>query len=373
MQVYNVTYNSTKLPSLSKERILVIDLGNYLTKAGFASEGYPKLVFPSVVAYDSDQSRFLVGEEAVKNTSSKVEKKYPIIHNLVWDWIAIKEIFKYIFDKLNIDIKYISVLIGEPTKNAPENRKKLIKILFEELQVPKLLIIKQSEMILHTMWSKTGLVLDIGHSTGYCVPYYQGFEITPAIRKFNIQGSWVLDQVKFLITLNQQSPLDIYTLGKKLEEVFYIANNFDLEIQYHERGLAIEDLQRTFKLSDTINIIVGEERFKIQEIIFQHKLYSYDSPNLVDIILESLMECSLDIRRSIIENIIVSGGTTKLSGFDLRLKRELSLKFPPDYLIRINAHPKREWTSFLAGNALIDKELLERFWHKSMESALLQS
>ena len=365
--------NPTEMTSLSNEQILVIDHGSYMTKAGFASEGYPKLIFPSVVAYSPELTRPFIGEEAISYNANNAEKKFPVVHNTVWDWLAMKEIFKYVYQKLHIDPKTTPVLIGEPTQNVPENRKNVIKYFFEELQVPKLLILKQSEMILHTMWSKTGLVLEIGHSTGYCVPYYEGFEITPAIRKFTIQGSWVLDQINRLIETKRQNPLDIYSLGRKLEDIFYIANNYDLEIQYHERGLAIEDLQRPFNLDSTTHIMLGVERFKIPELIFQPKLYGYNSPNLVDIILESIMECSLDIRKSITENIIVSGGTTKLSGFDLRLKRELSQEFPSDYLIKINAHPKREWTSFLAGNALMDKGLLDRFWHKSMESALLKS
>jgi actin-related protein len=53
----------------NNERILIIDVGNYSIKAGFAGDGFPKLILPSLVKKDLERNITLVGNSAIEKKS----------------------------------------------------------------------------------------------------------------------------------------------------------------------------------------------------------------------------------------------------------------------------------------------------------------
>jgi actin-related protein len=362
--------SSSKYNKGSQEKALIIDSGTFAIKAGFAGDGYPKLVFPSIIVKDTVTHSYLVGKDVFNTTSVTNEKIYPFPYEKDWNFADVHRIITYIYQELHVDPKITPVLFGEPTFNSAHNHDKLIELFFKEFQVPKLLIAKQSELILHAMFQRTGLVIDLGYATGYCVPYYEGFEITPAIRKFKITGKVILEKIQELISKSGTEVINDYDLSKKIDTLFYVANNFDIESQFFARGLSPADLIKPFSLAPDKTINIGEERFKIPELLFQPNLFNYTEQSLTTTVLQVLEACPLDVRKGICKNIILSGGLAKIPGLELRLKSELSKKLPADILIRINTHPKREWTSWIGGDSLITKGLAEQFWHNTKESAM---
>jgi actin-related protein len=346
----------------NNERILIIDVGNYSIKAGFAGDGFPKLILPSLVKKDLERNITLVGNSLVKDILS-ISSEW--IFQGEWDFEKLKAIFKHIFTKLKVEPSSTSILFAEPTANTDSNREKIKNILFDIFKVPKLLISKQSELILHAMWQRAGLVIDLGHSSTVCVPYYEGFEISPGIRRTNIAGNTIMESINDYIKATGNISANIYDLPKRMEGLFYIANNFDLEMKFHERGLSSKDLAKKMEIFDNKEIEIAEERFQIPEILFQPELKGINHPSLIDIVKESINSCPIDVRKELTKNIIIAGGTAKLPGLELRLKSEVTNNFPVDYFVRIISHPKREWTAWIGGDTLVTKNIpLEQFWSK---------
>ena len=341
-----------------------------MTKVGFAGDGYPKLVFPSVVSTDSSTGQTLVGENVPTHQLPNDAIRNPFTHDSAWNFDDIKAIIHHLYNHLRIDPKNTPVLFSEPTMNHKENREQVLHFFFNELGIPRLLVSRQSELVLHAFWQRTGLVVELGHSASYCVPYFEGFIISPAIKKVGVTGKMILEAINNSIATKGHQIIDIYELPKYLSDIFYIANNFNLEVQFHERGLSIKDLTKNFKLTEGKEVPFAEERFKIPEILFQPKLYGLSVPSLTETIIQVLQACPVDVRKGVCRNLILSGGFAKMPGLDLRLKRELTEKLPPEYLIRINSHPRREWTTWIGADSLITKGLPEQFWHKSVESGM---
>lgn len=344
------------------EKILIIDVGNYSIKAGLAGDGFPKLILPSLVKKDLDRNITIIGKTTA-NEKDSIPSEW--IFQGEWDDNKVEAIFNYIFSKLKVEPSLTSILFAEPAINSERNREKIKKILFETFRVPQLLISKQSELILHAMWQRAGLVVDLGHSSSVCVPYYEGFEITPGIRKTKVAGNVIMESINEYIRTTGNSFVNIYDLPKKMEGLFYIANNFDLEMKFHERGLSSKDLAKKMEILGNKEIEIAEERFQIPEILFQPKMRKIKEPSLIDIVKESINSCPIDIRKELTKNIIIAGGTSKLPGLELRLKSEVTNHFPVDYFVRIISHPKREWTAWIGGDTLVTKNIpLEQFWSK---------
>ncbi|OLS22914.1 MAG: Bacterial actin-related protein [Candidatus Heimdallarchaeota archaeon LC_3] len=346
---------------IDKRHILIIDVGNYNIKTGFAGDGYPKLVFPSLILKNNTTGNELVGKSAIPFLDFSSQNW---IFQDQWSEKNLEILFTHIFNNLKVNPSDLSILFAEPSDNSNENREKVKKILFEQFKVAGLLISKQSELILHAMWQRTGLVVDMGHSLSTCIPYFEGFEVEPAIKRTRIAGHILTHVLNNHISSTGYHPVNIYDLPKRMEGIFYIANNYDLEIKFHERGLASKDLAKPMLLNDeeqTLNI--AEERFRIPEILFQPEIHGFNEPSIFDIVKESITSCPMDIRKPLTKNIIIAGGVAKLPGLELRLKSELTKYFPVDYFIRITSHPKREWTAWIGADSLVTKNIpLERFW-----------
>ena len=210
----------------NSNRILIIDAGNYSIKAGFAGDGFPKLIFPSIISKDPNNGSIVVGK--VLDKEHDFSSKNWIFKD-EWDEKTLEIVFDHIFNSLKVDSSSISVLFAEPSINSLENKEKIKKVLFDKFNVSKLLVSKQSELIIHAMWQRAGLVIDLGHSSTTCIPYFEGFEITPAVKKTKIAGITLLKYINDYITSNGNQKENIYDLSKRMEGIFYIANNFNLE------------------------------------------------------------------------------------------------------------------------------------------------
>ena len=73
----------------------------------------------------------------------------------------------------------------------------------------------------------------------------------------------------------------------------------------------------------TQHISLDKERFQIPEILFAPQDIGLSQKGITGAILESLKFADQSIRHNFLENIVISGGNTRFSGFNARLYEEL--------------------------------------------------
>ena len=132
-------------------------------------------------------------------------------------------------------------------------------------------------------------------------------------------------------------------------------------------GMGPEDVVRTqpgrpFEMPDGWNQVYGPERLRVVEGMFDAKMAYTDADNpapppsqtLPALIQASVAAMDVDIRPHLLNNVVVTGGTSILQGFTDRLNHELAAMYPGPRL-RITAPgntAERRFASWIGGSIL---------------------
>ena len=99
-------------------------------------------------------------------------------------------------------------------------------------------------------------------------------------------------------------------------------------------------------------IQLGPERFRAPEILFDPELIGLEYPGLHQIIVDAINRTDMDLRKSLFQNIILSGGATLTKGFGDRLLHDVQKLAPKDTRIKIFAPPERKYSTWIGGSIL---------------------
>merc|ERR1711908_182663 len=83
--------------------------------------------------------------------------------------------------------------------------------------------------------------------------------------------------------------------------------------------------------------------------------------------LETINKCDVDIRRSLFNAIVLSGGTTMFSGIAERLTRELEAMVPGTVNVNVVARPDRKYSVWLGGSVMAALETFNSMWVSAAE------
>jgi actin-related protein len=75
------------------------------------------------------------------------------------------------------------------------------------------------------------------------------------------------------------------------------------------------DKANAYELPDDSVVLVGSERFRCPEVIFQSSFTGKEASGVHDIYFRSVMKCDVDIRKDLYSSNVLSGGTAMFSGF----------------------------------------------------------
>ncbi|CAI2372322.1 unnamed protein product [Moneuplotes crassus] len=351
---------------------VIIDNGTGMSKAGFAGDDAPRSVFPTLVGkckmpslmVSLEQKDVYVGEDAqikrgVLNTSSPIEAGF------VKDWEDMEKVWKHtIYDELRVTPEEHPMLLSEAPQNPDENREKMTEMMFEVFNVPCLYVQQQSVLALYASGKTTGLVLDSGEGITNSVAIYEGFAIPHAIHRIPLAGKDITEYLRGLLKERGYSfttPAEIEIVRDIKERLcFAVEQDFD---KHMSESIDNVQMEKSYELPDQRNIVVGNERFRCPEILFQPDhagfkdiegihLYSY----------YSIMKCDADIRKGLFSNIVLAGGSTLFDGVNERLKYEIQQLASSNNRIEVTYPPERKYSVWLGGSILGALSTFQSMW-----------
>ena len=78
--------------------------------------------------------------------------------------------------------------------------------------------------------------------------------------------------------------------------------------------------------------------------------------------MHSVTESDIDVRKALLANLILSGGTTMYEGLPSRLKAEVTNKAPAGAEVKVIAQPDRKFAVWLGGSTLASLSTFASSW-----------
>lgn len=365
---------------------IVIDNGSGTIRAGFAGEEIPSCYFPSFVGRPKHprvmagglEGDSFIGQRA-QDLRGLLKIRYPLEHGVVTNWEDMESIWHHVYEsELKTLPEEHPVLLTEPPLNPRANRDIAAQLMFEAFNVPALYMSIQAVLSLYASGRTTGVVLDSGDGVSHAVPVFEGFAIPNSIRRIDVAGRDVTEQMQLLLrkaghVLHTSAEKEVVRMIK--EKVCYVSldpkreekewmNSYHKSdakaVDYalpdgHKIKVCLDQMQlpseaRTHQSLSTVQI--GQERYRAPEILFDPELIGLEYPGVHQIVQDAITRTDLDLRKSLYLNIVLSGGSTLCKNFPDRLMREIKRLAVEDMKIRISAPAERKYTTWIGGSIL---------------------
>ncbi|KAI7906029.1 actin family [Cokeromyces recurvatus] len=308
---------------------LVFDMGSSMTRAGYAGEDTPRVMFPTSVGYidikqeehstvqptdedsvmtDADkpslptnERKYFIGDNKINVFRSQMEIKNPLKDGIVEDWEAVEQIWDFTFNNmLRIKPEEHPLLCTEPAWNTKENREKTIEIAFEKFQFPAFYLAVDAVLTAFSVGRATALVLDSGGEVTSTVPVYDGFVLKKGVLHQPIAGNTLTEMIKTQLKNDLNYTITPrYKIAKMKKQTLEAGEQPEFELreleglndsfneyqinrvinEYKETVCQVSEVQydevllssrpkKSFGFPDGFNYSFGLERYKVPELLF---------------------------------------------------------------------------------------------------------
>lgn len=106
---------------------------------------------------------------------------------------------------------------------------------------------------------------------------------------------------------------------------------------------------------------------QVPEFLFKPELNGKSCDSIHGLSWKSIAASDVDVRRDLLKNMILSGGTTMYEGIGDRLKTEVASLAPPGSEIRIVATPDRKYAVWKGASTLASLSTFAASWISKSE------
>lgn len=254
------------------------------------------------------------------------------------------------------------VLLTEAPLNPKTNREQMAKIMFEEYDVPAMYIQIQAVLSLYAAGRTTGIVVDSGDGVTHTVPIFEGYQIPHAIDKIMLAGRDITTWMQKILkddNYNFDTSAERETVRSMKEKMCYVSENYEDELKKAGPG---SELEKSYTLPDGNVCTFSIQRFKTPEYLFDPSLNGKELRGVHKLTFDSIMNCDLDVRKDLYNNIILSGGTTMFEGFGERLYKEIKELCPATMKVKVIANPDRKFMVWKGGSTLSTLSTFGSMW-----------
>uniref|UniRef100_A0A6B2L8E9 Actin n=1 Tax=Arcella intermedia TaxID=1963864 RepID=A0A6B2L8E9_9EUKA len=257
-----------------------------------------------------------------------------------------------------------SILLTETLSNPKANKDKMTQIMFETYGFSATYIANQSLLSLFASGRNTGTVIEVGGGVGLCVAFQEGNVLSQSATHLDYSGS---DLTSYMTKLLAERSYAFVT-GAEREIVRDIKEKLctvalDYEVALHT---AAHSPEKSYKLPDGQEIFVREEVLKCPEALFRPQWLEKKSKGIHESAYEAVMKCEVGIRKDLLGNVVVSGGSTMFTGMGERIHKELERLAPSTFKIKVITPPEK-YTCWLGGSILASLGAFQCKWITKQE------
>eukprot|EP01133_Synstelium_polycarpum_P022704 gene22704-27230_t len=253
----------------------------------------------------------------------------PMDRGVITNFKEIETIWNSVFEKLKVDPKENHVIISDGPLNTKRHREKIAETMFETFGVSGLYIENKSHLALYASGRRTGLVVDSGEGTTTVVPIVMDHIVQQSCISMDVGGSHLTEYLAELL-----APVHQFSTPSELECVRRIKElHASVPLEYPETTK-----HHIYRMPDGQVLNLSDEPSNCTQILFEPSIIGQSGQGLHRNIQSSIINIDKqDIRQQLFANIVLTGGTSKIPGFQERLLKELESLVPQHPKIHIYA------------------------------------
>ncbi|KAJ1722668.1 Actin- protein 6 [Coemansia erecta] len=196
------------------------------------------------------------------------------------------------------------------------------------------------------------VVVDIGHTCTYVVPYHQGQMIPQCVRRVDVGGRMLTSYLKETVSFRYWDMMDeTYIINAVKEKCCFVSQDFYRDLEIARKGrqsmLGVDYVLPDFtnskkgfirgqepdvesRMSDIQILPLCNERFAVPEALFHPMDVGLDQGGIHLAVVQAIMACEERLRPVMFSNIILVGGSSQLPGLQERLQTEIQALAPAD-------------------------------------------
>eukprot|EP01029_Cantina_marsupialis_P028907 TRINITY_DN778161_c0_g1_i1.p1 TRINITY_DN778161_c0_g1~~TRINITY_DN778161_c0_g1_i1.p1 ORF type:complete len:407 (-),score=92.11 TRINITY_DN778161_c0_g1_i1:124-1311(-) len=368
---------------------IVVDIGAQNARFGFGGEDIPKHCFSSTAGHLVDvdgQRNICVGDSAIHIARENLELQPCLRDGNITDFEAFQNIHSYGFDQMRVNPKNHPVLCTEAFDLPKASREKYLEMMFETTEAPAVYLAKTAMLSAFSTGKSTALVCEMGAGGSTVVPVHEGHVLLKASKRHKYGGNAMANELMRTIekenTIHPRHAIqrNILKSGRVSTSVDDYDAKYTKSFNNFMKLEIIEDIQHTFcsvskeplegqvyaepesfELPDGTTLRVNAERFTVPEQLFSSQNGNVSFAKMAH---SAIADCNPDIRKDICNQVIVTGGISKMEGLEERLHQDLSDMLPLSMKVRmIQAGPlERQFSSWIGGSILSSLGTFQQLW-----------
>lgn len=226
------------------------------------------------------------------------------------------------FKHLLVNPKERKVVMVESVLCPTEIREVFAKVLFRHFEISSILFVASHLVTLSTLAIDSAVVVDIGHKEAIILPVYSGVQVLHAWQAQPLAAEAVHAEIKRQLLedgISNELLTDDVIEEIKVRTCFVTTYERSQKYKNNEEVTPPPDVSYPIQGKQTIQIS-GKLRETALEVLFPE---DNDHLGLPYIILDAVLACPIDMRKILLENVVLIGGTAMVQGLKARLKDEL--------------------------------------------------
>ncbi|KAI8080074.1 actin family [Halteromyces radiatus] len=359
-------------------KTLILDNGASTMKVGLAHHRLPKIV-PNVILRGRNDRRHYIADQVDECTDfSSLLYRLAFEKGYLTNWGLERTIWDRVFKQVvKIDTKDTQLIITEPLFNLTSIQEAYDQIIFEEYEFQSCYRTTGPQLCIYNDWYSLfggdiqtnsipdcALIVDSGYSFTHIIPFFQRKPITKAIRRINVGGKLLTNQLKETVSFRYYDMMEeTYIINDVKEASCYVSQNamHDLDIcrldgakntivqdfvlpdfttttRGHVRPHQMQSKNSKIKMStndDDQVLVMNNERFMIPELLMHPSDIGMQQAGIPETIMQSIQACDPELHGLLYANIVLVGGNAKFNGYQQRIETDLRQMAPSIFDIRV--------------------------------------
>jgi actin, other eukaryote len=172
----------------------------------------------------------------------------------------------------------------------------MTQVMFEGFNCPALYVAIDGTLAAYASGRTTARVVSVGHGATHITPVHEGFCPPQGIRRVDVAGKHPTD---YLMKILAERGHSFSTIADRAivcdmkEKLCYVAPHFESELITASQGSSLE---KSYELPDGQSITIGNELFRVPEVLFQPRLLGLETGRHPITNLSSIMDAGLEPR-----------------------------------------------------------------------------